>query len=471
MCYYVGGMAKWQTRDVVNRLLEKAEVGELREFVRQKARKDAGFEADLSEWLSNRYEEHGRTAERYVDKVQWLFQRVVLKNKRRARRCSDDDFDVNWGKLESGMLDIVAELEACVADGILSVVVEPIIVFYQRFHWCCENCLIDQNYDFCDVHYECEELLMDWIQHPSTDDDAKRELLCKLQQIGRLSTYSDYDMYGVLELTTKLTSMLETPEEALAHIDRLLEKDPDSVILLQKKIEQLRKMGRGEQASACIRQKLHVRWILEDELRRLCAVGEPGEARKLVEEAILRDFLPDSYLLERRIDIMKLQGDTDGLIKAYYDFLTTEPFYLEYYRELKSLLSGDEWQRMYADMIKTLKNKKNNATLECIYDEESDMEAMYRIIQADNRFALSHIMKYFKRMPEKYHESLLRQGIAELKEQSVATGTRSDYADYAKRLKRFSLLPGAAPLVADLLTYIRATYPRRKAMLEVLSAL
>ena len=99
------------------------------------------------------------------------------------------------------------------------------------------------------------------------------------------------------------------------------------------------------------------------------------------------------------------------------------------------------------------------------------MEAIYRIIQADNRCALSRIMKYFERMPEKYHESLLRQGIAELKEQSVATGTRSDYVDYAKLLKRFSRLPGAAPLVADLLGYIRATYPRRKAMLEVLSAL
>ena len=196
-------------------LLEKAEVGELREFVRKKARADAAFEADLSEWLSNRYEEHGRTSERYVDKVQWLFQRVVLKNKRRVRRCSDDDFDVNWGKLESGMLDIVAELEACVADGLHSVVVEPIITFYQRFHWCCDNCLIDQCYTFCDVHDGCEELLTDWIQHPSTDDGAKRELLSKLQQICRLSTYSEYDMYGVLELTTKLTSMLETPEEGL----------------------------------------------------------------------------------------------------------------------------------------------------------------------------------------------------------------------------------------------------------------
>ena len=73
---------KWKTRDVVNMLLEKAEVGELREFVRQKARNDTAFEADLSEWLSNRYEEQVRTAERYVDKVQWLFQRVVMKNKR-----------------------------------------------------------------------------------------------------------------------------------------------------------------------------------------------------------------------------------------------------------------------------------------------------------------------------------------------------------------------------------------------------
>lgn len=210
---------------------------------------------------------------------------------------------------------------------------------------------------------------------------------------------------------------------------------------------------------------------MEDELRRLCAAGELGEARKLVEEAIRRDFLHDSYLLDRRIDIMKLQRDTDGLIKAYYVFLTTEQFCLEYYRKLKSLLSDNEWQRMYADMIKTLKKKNNNAALERIYDEEGDMEAIYRIIQADNRFALGHIMKYFKRMPEKYHESLLCQGIAALKEQSLATGTRSDYADYANLIKRFSLLPGAAPLVADLLTYIRATYPRRKAMLEVLSAL
>lgn len=249
----MGGMAKWKTRDVINMLLEKAEVGELREFVRQKARKDAAFEADLSEWLSDRYEEQRRTAERYVDKVQWLFQRVVLKNKRGLKRYSDDNFNVNWGKLESGMLDIVAELEACVADGLHSVVVEPIIEFYQRFHWCCENCLIDQYYNFCDVHDECEELLMDWIQQPSTDDGAKRELLCKLQQIVRLSTYSEYDMYGVLELTTKLTSMLKTPDETLAHIDRLLEKDPDSAILLRKKIEQLRKMGQDEQASACIR--------------------------------------------------------------------------------------------------------------------------------------------------------------------------------------------------------------------------
>ena len=63
-----------------------------------------------------------------------------------------------------------------------------------------------------------------------------------------------------------------------------------------------------------------MRWILDDELRRLCAAGEPGEARKLVEEAIRRDFMPDSYLLERRLDIMKLQGDSDGLIKGYYDF-------------------------------------------------------------------------------------------------------------------------------------------------------
>lgn len=95
-------MEKWKTRDVINMLLEKAEVGELRKFVRQKARKDAVFEADLSEWLSKRYEEQVRTAERYVDKVQWLFQRVVLKNKRGVRRYSDDNFDVNRGEVGIG---------------------------------------------------------------------------------------------------------------------------------------------------------------------------------------------------------------------------------------------------------------------------------------------------------------------------------------------------------------------------------
>lgn len=215
-------------------------------------------------------------------------------------RYREDEYDVNWGALESGMLDIAAELEACVADGLHSIVVEPIIAFYQRFHWCCENCLIDQYYNFCMVHDECDHLLTAWIEHPTTDDGAKRELLCKLQQICRLSTYSEQGLYGVPELTMKPSSMLQTPEETLAHIDRLLEKEPDSTSLLQKKIELLRKMGQEKQASACIRQKLHVHCILEDELRRLCAAGEPGAARKLVEAAIRRSIFPNSHLLKRR---------------------------------------------------------------------------------------------------------------------------------------------------------------------------
>ena len=61
----------------------------------------------------------------------------------------------------------------------------------------------------------------------------KRELLCKLQQICRLSTYGEADVYGAPELTAKLSSMLEPPEEAYAHIGRFLEKEPDRMSRLR----------------------------------------------------------------------------------------------------------------------------------------------------------------------------------------------------------------------------------------------
>lgn len=200
---------------MVNELLEKAEIGELMEFIRQKARTNAAFGADLNEWLSNRYGEQGQTAEKYVNKVQWLFQRVVSLNKERAMRYRDDEYDVDWGALESGMLDILAELEACMADGLHSVVVEPIIEFYKRFHWCCDNSLFDQRYNFCDVHYECEQLLAAWIRHPATDDGARRELLCNLQQICRLRTYIDQGLYELPELMEEISSTLANTGEHL----------------------------------------------------------------------------------------------------------------------------------------------------------------------------------------------------------------------------------------------------------------
>ena len=209
--------------------------------------------------------------------------------------------------------------------------------------------------------------------------------------------------------------------------------------------------------------------MLYDEMRRLCAANELSAARRLVEAAIRKRSTPDSYLLERRIDILQRQGDTESMIKGYYDLLTTEPFCLRYYRKLKTLLTGDRWQKIHADIIEAL--QKNSDALKCIYEEEGDMDAIYKLILANEWYALDEIMTYFKRMPEKYHESLLRRGITELKEQSERVGTRADYVNYAKLLKRFSRLPGAAPLVAELLTHIRATYPRRRAMLEVLSAL
>ena len=70
---------------------------------------------------------------------------------------------------------------------------------------------------------------------------------------------------------------------------------------------------------------------------------------------------------------------------------------------------------------------------------------------------------------EKAEASELMEFVRQQARKNMAFG--ADYVNYAKLLKRFSNLPGAAPLVAELLTHIRATSPRRRALLEVLSAL
>ena len=196
-------------KDMVKVLLDKADASALKAFLRRKAQKDASFRAELSEWLSGRYGEQGETAEKYVDKVQWLFQRVVSKIEGKEALYEYYDYAVDWGELEAGMLDIVEELKSCFAEGICSVVVAPIMEFYRRFHWCNVNCLIDMDYNFCEVHEECINLLTRWVQSPATGDAPKRGLLCELQQISRLSTYSEEEWYGVPELMMKLTTLLQ----------------------------------------------------------------------------------------------------------------------------------------------------------------------------------------------------------------------------------------------------------------------
>ena len=463
-------MLKTDIWKVPEELLKQATAEDLRAFVLEQSQKSAIFLSRLNQWLYRQYDKPERTWEGYVDRVRRLFTLIEDKFGWYAEHF-DEKIGVAWGAVGAGMEAIAVELQEVFDSGCIDIVVEPILEFFVMIQSNRDGFLYEGEYtDLRNAHNACISLLSQWSRHTSVPMGNKREMLRALLEICHFSAYKEHGIYNMLEKYIRLTVSTLSPQEAYDSLIRLEADGIEDDEIDQQKVLLLHSLGRDEQAVELVYRNLDNGWLVDGEIDRLIGIGKPDEAMRMAEAAI-EEMGEYGTTLERKLRIAKFMNDEAAIKDTYYRLVITEWCDVTNYKELKAIVPAKEWPDLYKRVIHAVQKEGGADYLAAIYEEESDMERLNQLLLREDGFQMRLIIRYLPILPVQYHPPLIQRGIDILKACAERISTRKDYANYAKEIKKFSRLPGAASAVAELLSYIRSTYARRPAMMDELSKL
>lgn len=150
---------------MIDELLPKTAVEDLREFVQSYARGNAEFSVALGQWLMGKYARLVNNAEPYVEEVRKLFH-LTDDSRSNYYRNRYDDILLNWDAIDAGMEKLVETLSGKLAEGVHEVVVPPVLEFYRQFIAHYEDFEIVDEADVNAAADACVDLLLEWAEHP-----------------------------------------------------------------------------------------------------------------------------------------------------------------------------------------------------------------------------------------------------------------------------------------------------------------
>ena len=455
---------------IIQELLSFAKDEDLKEFILKEASNHRDFSVRLSQWLMSRYSKHANQVSFYVEEVRQLFGLKEEKYYGYNRSRYYDDIGLNWDAIDEGMIQIVNTLQEKLADGIVDVVVEPVVEFYKQLASYHDEFLMEDDATLDDAGKACDTLLLKWAQHPNVPKQEKQIVYEKLQELSTAPIMDYVDGLSDAFFMNYLTYTL-SDEEALQRIEQLTAMGNISDELVHKHIDLLRQRKREREAQEVIRRNLNISSVLDAELDRLYDKGEDYAALNLIDLA-MRNKNYIINLLERKIRFLLRLKDTNQLIEVYRQILLGRWNAFEYYYKLKEIVPTDEWPAQYALIVEEATARKLGTDfLARFYSEEQSQESLYRVMMSTSYDFLGYLSKYLPKLPQNYHLDLFKKGIKYIEREASQATKRSDYARIASQIREMSALPGAKPLTDELVCNLRATYRRRPAFLDELNSL
>lgn len=455
--------------NVISTLLPMAKEDELRAFVQNLAENDDKFSIKLSQWLMSKYAVYVNKPSVYVDEVRRLFGQTEEKYRGCNRWRYYDDCSLDWVALSCGMKQIVSILREKLADGCPEVVPLPIVEFYRLLADYLDDLLAEEGVDINSEARACDSLLLAWAEHPGVTSQEKRELYETLQALSKAEIL-DY-VEGLTDtFFMNYLTCTQSPEDALASIEKLSAEGKVTEEMAHKHIALLRSFGREDEALGVIRRRLCYRSVLDAELDRLYKQASDYAALNLLDLAAAHHHGAVD-IEERKIRFLLRLGDTGKLIEVYRCILLNKWNGFDYYAKIKELVSAAEWPEQYRRIVEEGEKKSSGEFMARIYAEEADYPRLYQAVMTTRHDTLRMLQRYMPQLPQEYHEKLLQKGYAEIDNIAHRADKRSEYAHVTSLIRQFSALPGAKTLADTMVTNLRATYVRRPAYIDELSKL
>jgi uncharacterized Zn finger protein len=226
----------------------------------------------------------------------------------------------------------------------------------------------------------------------------------------------------------------------------------------------------GEQAAnAFIQANTHLPHFKALIINRHVQKGEFAEAKKLINAAIEdanKQRLPGLAANYRAglLEIAKQEQDTPMIIKLAREFLLQRPAE-EYYTLLKKTVASNEWPAFVEGLIKDTPNTYFATEFSAwLFAKEGMWDRLLGLIKSDSAWLAEHYhAELEKRFPDamaEHYESFALYAV----EGSANRDGYKKAAEYLRRMKKLGQTTRADKLISEL----RRTYPKRRALLEEL---
>lgn len=325
--------------------------------------------------------------------------------------------------------------------------------------------------------YECVErvqkLLRAVVRTRSLSLPRLSEMLQELRQLAVAPNLAG----DGLELTSLFLWCCERclkREGILGMLDSLMEDPANSgdwqkLLLLEHRVELLKKWGRETEIPSLIRQYLHIPEVRRREVERLMLARQWEDALQLVEEGLRlaeKSHAWDSSGLwkDLKIKLLKKLNKPANALKLCRKRFVENGARMEDYRELKRLMPSGEWKNYLKSIVSAMRGDHTYALLP-IYAKEGmqdELAAQLRLGKPD----VSTLVTYMLKLQPDYLPALLPLFEQQMNDCLRMPSSREMYAQYAALLKKARKIPGANDLIDHMLEKYRTQYPRRPAMLE-----
>lgn len=198
--------------------------------------------------------------------------------------------------------------------------------------------------------------------------------------------------------------------------------------------------------------------------------GNYKEAIEVLKESMELDSqqrgLVNQYSFKLK-EIYKLSGNMEAYKQQLWHLITKDnPGNIESFKELKTLYSNEEWEKIREEIFSGL---PKYAHVDQLYKEEKLYDRLLEyVLSTEGLYALR---EYEKELKDYYPEEILQKYADEVNRMATHTADRRRYQEWVAILRRMSKIKGGKEKVCKIVEHWRFAYRNRPAMMDELRKL
>ena len=294
-------------------------------------------------------------------------------------------------------------------------------------------------------------------------------MIGKLKKMVRSEIWN-FGYYDMNQLLQEASAASQSDEAMLRLLDELMQRpgiyDSDKAEYVLRKIALLEKMGKKKEATAAVKQYLHLPEVRKHEVEKAVERKDMNKAlslikdgQKIAEEANgnIREWK------ELELDIYRRTHNKSRQAELCRELFVLRGGSIDYYRELKQLVDKKEWKTFLAKMLSdTNMHAWYSSSIEAdIYVEEQDWQLLFELLMDTKHHSLDMFDNYTHYLKATHSAELLAEYISILKEYASRNMGAKHYSRMRQSMEAMQKMENGKTATHQLADYFREVYRRR----------